>query len=124
MRSPNANPTGTPSPLEKLRVSGTIRGVIISYGILVTALLLARSKGELVTAAPRQVFYMFLTGLVLQVLLVGLRAAAARYERALGFERQLSPLVVFLFELVVDAVTVFLFALATYRGILQYASGL
>jgi hypothetical protein len=98
--------------------------VIISYGIGVMALLLARSKGELVTAAPRQVLYMFLTGLGLQALLLLVRAAVGRYERAQGLEGQLSPLAIFLFELFVDAATVFLFALATYQGILQYASGL
>jgi hypothetical protein len=124
MLSPNTNPAGTPSRYDKLRVSGTIRGVIISYGIGVLALLFARSKGEMITAAPRQVLFMFLTGLGLQGLLLVIRALVARYERAAGLEGQLSPLAVFLFELVVDSVTVFLFALATYRGILQYASGL
>jgi hypothetical protein len=121
---PSTDPSGARSPFENLRVGGTIRGVIISYGIGVMALLLARSKGELLTVAPRQVLYMFLTGLGLQALLVAVRALVARYERATGFQGQLSPLAIYLFELVVDASTVFLFALATYRGILQYASAL
>jgi hypothetical protein len=36
----------------------------------------------------------------------------------------LIAIVAALLALIIDAVTVFLFALATYRGILQYASGL
>lgn len=113
----------THSPYEKLRVSGTIRSAIIAYGIGAMTLLLARSGGsDSVATAPRQLLYMVLGGLGLQVLLLLLRKLTARYKRAAGLEGQLSPLAVFLFELIADGVTVFLFALATYRGISQYAA--
>lgn len=110
------------SPYERLRLSGTIRSAVIAYGIGAFTLLLARDDGP-TAGAPRQVLYMVLTGLGLQALLLVVRTLTARYERAAGLEVQLSPLAVYLFELIADGVTVFLFALATYRGILQYAGG-
>lgn len=109
------------SPYEKLRVGGTIRSAIIAYGIAAFTLLLARGGDGPTASAPRQVLYMVLTGLGLQALLLAVRTLTARYERTAGLEGQLSPLAVYLFELIADGVTVFLFALATYRGILQYA---
>ena len=110
------------SPYEKLRVSGTIRSAIIAYGIGAMTLLLVRSGGgDSVAIAPRQVLHMVLTSLGLQALLLLIRTLTARYERAAGLEGYVSPLAAFLFELIADAVTVFLFALATYRGISQYA---
>jgi len=115
---------GARSPYENLRVSGTIRSAIIAYGVGVMTVLLARGGGDSSAIPPRQVLYMVLTGLGLQALLLVVRALVARYERAAGMEGHLAPLAVFLFELIADSVTVFLFALATYRGILQYASGI
>jgi hypothetical protein len=53
-----------------------------------------------------------------------IRRLTARYERSVGLEGYLSPLVIYIFELIVDAVTVFLFAWATYRGLLAFAHDL
>lgn len=112
------------SPYENLRLSGTIRSAIIAYGIGAFALLVTRSGDGPTAGVPRQVLYMVLTGLGLQALLLVVRTLAARYERSAGLEGQLSPLAVYLFELIADGVTVLLFALATYRGVLQYAGGI
>lgn len=116
----------SPSPYEKLRVSSTVRSAIIAYGIAATTLLLAGSG----SADPDQrspgggLIYYLLTGLALQALLLIVRRLTARYERRAGLEGHLSPFAVYLFELVADGVTVFLFALATFRGFLQYSNAL
>lgn len=108
---------------EQLRISGTIRSAIIAYGIAGTTLLLARSS-DADEHSPKRLLYYLLTGLGLQALLFIVRRLTARYERAVGLEGQLSPFAVYLFELIVDAVTVFLFALATFRGFLQYSNAI
>ena len=113
------------SPYESLRLQGSIRVMIIGYGVAGLSFLLARhGPAEAATPFSRQVLYMLLTGLGLQAILFFVRAFTSRYERAVGLEGYLSPLVLYIFELVVDAVTVFLFAWATYRGLLAFASDL
>jgi hypothetical protein len=117
--------TDNARPYEHLRLQGSIRTVIIGYGVAGLGLLLFR-HGPLpaATPVPRQVLYILLTGLALQALLFMVRTVTARYERATGLEGYLSPLVLYIFELIVDAVTVFLFAWATYRGLLAFANDL
>jgi hypothetical protein len=109
------------SPYESLRLQGSIRVMIIGYGVAGLSLLLFRqgpaaAEGSL----SRSVLYTLLTGLALQALLFIVRTVTARYERALGLDGYFSPLAIYLFELIVDAVTVFLFAWATYRGLLAF----
>lgn len=110
------------SPYESLRLEGSIRAAIIGYGLAGVTLILSRSSGGESASLPRQALYLLITGLGLQALLFVVRALTARYERAAGLEGYLSPLVVYFFELTVDAVTVFLFAWATYRGLLAYTT--
>jgi hypothetical protein len=113
------------SPYEQLRLAGSIRAVIIGYGVGAMTLLLARSGvGEPAQSLPRQIIHTLLAGLGLQALLFVVRAVTSRYERTAGIEGYLSPLAVYIFELVVDGVTVFLFAWATYRGLLAYGTDL
>lgn len=113
------------SPYENLRLSGVFRGAVITYGILATTLILTRSGlGNPEEYSAKQVLFYLLTGLALQALLFIVRTLTARYERAAGLEGRLSPFVVYLFELIVDAVTVLLFALATFRGFLQYSNAI
>ena len=112
------------SPYERLRLQGTIRAAIIGYGVTGLSVLLARGESAGSASLPRHVLYLLATGLALQAALFVLRALTARYERTHGFEGYLSPLVVYIFELVVDSVTVFLFVWATYRGLLAFQSDL
>jgi len=63
-------------------------------------------------------------GVALQAALLLIRMVVTRYERSRGLEGLLSPLAIYLFELLVDAVTVALFAIATFRGIAEVARGL
>src|SRR5262245_9291125 len=113
------------SPYETLLIQGSIRAVLLGYGLAGLSLLLSR-HGPAGAATPmsRQVLYLLLSGLALQGLQLAIRTITARYERAAGLEGYLSPLVIYIFELVVDAVTVFLFAWATYRGLLAFATDL
>ena len=105
----------SPSELEKLRLSGGVRSTIIAYGIGATAYFFPNTTAQ--GAVP-----MLLSGLGLQALLPAARWLATRYERAEGIEGGLSRGVTIIGELVVDAVTVLLFALGTFRAIAQYAS--
>jgi hypothetical protein len=125
MTPQSAKQSRSRSPYESLRLQGSIRVMIIGYGVAGLSLLLARhAPAEAATPFSRQVLYMLLTGLGLQAILFFLRIFTSRYERAVGLEGSLTPLVLYVFELVVDAVTVFLFAWATYRGLLAFASDL
>jgi hypothetical protein len=116
LKASNQNPSR--SPYESLRLQGSVRAAIIGYGVAGLTLLLARGGLAPGVSAPRQVFYMLVAGLALQAVLFVIRRLTAQYERSVGLEGYLSPLVVYIFELIVDAVTVFLFAWATYRGLL------
>jgi hypothetical protein len=113
------------SPYESLRLNGMVRGAVIAYGIAATSLILSGSGvADRAAYSSKRLLTYLLVGLGLQALLFVVRRLTARYERAAGFEGQLSPLAVYLFELIVDAVTVFLFALATFRGFLQYSDAI
>jgi hypothetical protein len=90
---------------EQLRLHGAARTAIIGYGIGAYALFLPQPITK----------QMLLIGIGLQLLVLIARKIAAAYER--------SGLALFVFELVVDAITVLLFALATFRGIHEYVSG-
>jgi hypothetical protein len=119
--TPNT-PTGQ-SPFERLRLQGAVRATVIGYGVAIMTVLLNRGGGE--SESPwSSLFYMVASGLALQGLLYGVRVLARRYERAAGLAPgYLAPLAIYILELAVDAVTVFLFALATFRGILQVTAG-
>lgn len=89
---------------ERLRLHGALRGAIIGYGIGAYALFFPTP------AAPS-----LLVGIGLQVLVLAVRKFLASRDPAEGPPAA----TMFFFELVVDAITVLLFALATFRGIGQ-----
>ena len=97
------------SSYERLRLHGALRGAIIGYGIGAYALFFPTP------AAPS-----LLVGIGLQVLVLAVRRIAA----ARGRDQALPPAAMPVFELVVDGVTVLLFALATFRGITQSLNGI
>jgi hypothetical protein len=111
-----------------MRRHGAIRSAIIAYGLGAFVYFFPRPQpaleGEPVLTPATGVLQMLLTGLVLQMVSLAIRKLVTRYERAHGIEGFLSPLALFIFELAVDAVTVFLFALATFRGISSFSNGL
>ena len=103
-----------------LRISSALRGGIIAYGIAAFALFVPRISPvppDGASSPARDLAYMLGVGLGLQAVLFLVRRLVARHERRSGIEGRLVPQADYIFELIVDAVTVLLFALATFRGI-------
>jgi hypothetical protein len=120
-------PDRAPSRYERLRLHGAVRGAIIAYGIGAYTFFFSQptTPAEQPAASPvAGVTQMLLVGVGLQLLVLVVRKLAPGSGRALDRERNPSPLGVFLFELLVDGVTVLLFALATFRGIAQHLGNL
>ena len=128
MRVAKAEPPGGESPYERMRQHGAIRSALIAYGITAFVYFFPRPQtnadGEPVLMAATGALQILLVGLALQIVSFALRKIVTRYERKHGIEGFLSPLALFIFELVVDAVTVLLFALATFRGLASFDNGL
>jgi hypothetical protein len=111
------------SRYEHLRLQTSIRGAIIGYGIAAYALLVPASPVGALSPFPTfDGKAMLLIGLVLQGMVLTGRALARRYEDAHLLQHEVTPLVVFVLELVADGVTVLLFALATYAPLVQFAA--
>jgi len=112
---------------EKLSVAGTVRGLIIAYGIGAYALI-SRNLG---TGSQRDTvsfgespLNLILIGLCVQVLRWAVMRAVARYEKAHDVEGALSPTLMYGVDLVIDGVTVLLFAVATFRSITGIAASI
>ena len=101
-------------------MASTVRGLIIVYGIGAYALI----SQNLGTAFRRETvsfsespLNLILIGLGIQAVRWAVMRAVARYEKAHDAEGALSPTVMYGVDLVIDGVTVLLFAVATFRGI-------
>jgi hypothetical protein len=94
----------------QLRLSGPTRSALIAYGIAAFAFIVPQSATGSRT--------MLVVGIAVQVLLLAARWLAKRYAA------ELAPTTVSITELIADGVTVLLFALATYQGILGYAAAM
>lgn len=112
---------------EKLSVAGTVRGLIIAYGIGAFALI-SRNLG---TGSQRDTvsfgespLNLILIGLGVQVLRWAVMRAVARYEKTHDVEGVFSPTVMQGVDLVIDGVTVLLIAVATFRGISSVAASI
>jgi hypothetical protein len=128
VRVDKAATTSGESPYERLRRHGALRSALIAYGIAAFVYFFPRphpsADGEPMLVAATGALQMLLVGLALQIVSFAIRKIIMRYERKHGIEGFLSPLALFIFELIVDAVTVLLFALATFRGLASFNSGL
>jgi hypothetical protein len=104
-----------------MRLAGAIRGALIAYGIGAFVYFFPRPhpgmEGEPTVTPSTGVLQAILIGLVLQMVAFAIRKIAARYERSRGLDGVVSLLMLYIFDLAVDAVTVLLFAIATFRGI-------
>ena len=115
------------SPYERLRLHGAVRGAIIAYGIGAVTFYfpLPMASAESPALSPATgALKMLLVGIGLQLLVLVVRRLVAGYGQTVGREGYLPPVAVFLSELLVDGVTVLVFALATFRSIAQYGSGI
>jgi len=114
------------SRIEALRLSGAIRGFIITYGVGLYSFLMGQAGVP--PHAPGQkpggaLLSMVLLAVGLQGTVLALRWGVKRYERSHGPDESIAPVAAFLSELVVDAVTVAIFAIGTFRGLAQMAGG-
>lgn len=113
------------SKASSLSVAGAVRGFIIAYGIGAYALiqqhLLAGSRRETVPFGENPL-NLILIGFGLQAVRWVVLRVVARYERAHELDGALSPTVMYGIDLVIDGVTVLLFAVATFRGITGVAT--
>ena len=94
---------------EKLSVAGTVRGLIIAYGIGAYALIsrnLGTSSQRDTASFGESPLNLILIGLAVQVLRWAVMRAVARYERTHGVEGVLSPTVMYSVDLVIDGVKV------------------
>jgi hypothetical protein len=107
---------------DHLRLQTSVRGAIIGYGILAYAFLVPAPVVAGVAPFQFSARTLLALGVGLQLLVLAGRALARRYETRRGLEEQISPLVVFVLELVADGVTVLLFVLATYGPLVQFAT--
>lgn len=115
------DPTGNwQSSFENERIYGAVRTILITYGVAASSYLFTQSVPE--TSLP--VYGGLLSsrglvvlGLVLQVLMIGVRALIRRHATDADTAAQ----GVFILELIGDGVTVLFFALGTYGAILHVA---
>jgi hypothetical protein len=109
-----------------LRISGIVRGALITYGIAAFSWLFSRAlPAETGANDSGQLFAIQAVGigLALQIALVVVRAFVKRYERAHAMEGQLYPQALFVFELLADGITVLLFAMSTFRAVTMLPAG-
>jgi hypothetical protein len=98
---------------------------LIAYGVAAFTWFFSRTlpaEEEASTAASMLPLIGF--GLLLQLLVLMLRKRVERYERQHGLENQIAPLVMYVVEILLDGVTVLLFALATFSSISRFPAGL
>jgi hypothetical protein len=94
----------------QLRLGGPARSALIAYGIAAFAFIVPQSHSGSRT--------MLIVGIAVQAIVLLVRLFAQRH----GGES--APTAIAIVELIADGVTVFLFALATYMGILGYAAAM
>ncbi len=108
------------SPVQTFDPASVVRGVIIAYGIGAYALIshkLGTTAGSDAGSFGESALYLIVIGLGLQVIRWLVMRAVGRYEKSRGLEGALSPTAAQAIDLLIDGVTVLLFAVATFRGI-------
>ena len=109
---------------EALRLSGAVRGIIITYGVGLYSFLMGQAGAPPPASGQKPgggFLSMILLAVGLQGAVLALRWGVKRYERSHGPDESMAPVATLLSELVVDAVTVAVFAIGTFRGLAQMA---
>jgi hypothetical protein len=102
-----------------LRLHSFLRTLLITYGVAFFSWWFSRTLPSDESSrdwSPGSV-YMIAVGLGLQLLMLTVKWIVTRYERDRGMEGMLSPSAVAVVQLLIDGVTVLLFAIATFRSI-------
>jgi len=116
-----------PSVFESLRATDAIRGVLITAIVGVVGYFAVRpapESGQGGFALTRYGWLMLLIGVALQLVIIFGRPLMVRFERARDMEGQISPIVIYVLQLLADGVTVLLFALAVFGGLSRVESSL
>jgi hypothetical protein len=112
------------SKASSLSIAGTVRGFIVAYGIGAYALiqhLVAGARREIIPFGENPL-NLILIGFGLQAVRWVVLRAVGRYEKTHELEGALAPTVMVGIDLIIDGVTVLLFALATFRSITDVAT--
>ena len=100
------------------RPYGYFRGLLIGYGVAFFSWYFSRSLPTPAEGAwTRGSVTMIAIGLALQLFMLLVKWWVGRYERTYGMQGMLKPAAVELVQLLIDGVTVLLFAVATFRSI-------
>jgi hypothetical protein len=99
-------------------MGNTLRGALIAYGVAFFSWWFARTlPADPANAGSPGDLYLIALGLVLQLTGWTVKWLVGRYEREHGMTGMLTPTVVGMVQLLIDGVTVSLFAIATFRSI-------
>ena len=110
-------------PERTLRLSGLARSTLIGYGVAVFTWLFSRQMpADADHASSGSAGGMLAAGLGVQLVLFLIQRWAAHYDRNHGPDDAISPVVMYSCEILLDGVTVLLFAIATFSGIAQFTS--
>jgi hypothetical protein len=109
-----------------LRAQDLARGVLIAVISLVAGywILVPPEEGTAQARMSPGSIRLVLIGIALQVVVIGGNWLVRRYERANGLEGQLAPEARHILQLLADGVSVLLFALAVFGGIVGAASSI
>jgi hypothetical protein len=106
-----------------VRLHSSFRGVLIGYGVAFFSWFFNRTLPEDETSRDWSAGsgYMIGIGLALQLLMLLVKWLVGRYERDHGMEGMLQPQAVAIVQLLIDGITVLLFAIGTFRSIALFA---
>src|ERR1700741_3104026 len=110
-----------------LRGSDALRGVVITFiaGFVgYFPRLPAPEPGQSGFVITHAGMLMLLTGIALQLSIIFGRPLVARFERLQGMEGQISPMAIYVLQLLADGLTVLLFALAVFGGITRFENSI
>jgi hypothetical protein len=97
--------------------ANALRGALIAYGVAFCSWWFGRTLPEDSSAASSDNLYLIAVGIGVQLAAWIAKWFAARYEREHGMSGMLTPVVASIVQLIIDGVTVMLFAIATFRSI-------
>ena len=105
------------------RLHGSFRGILIAYGVAFFSWYFNRALPQDSSTSDSSAGggFMIGIGLALQVLMLAVKWLVGRYERDHGMEGMLQPQAIAIVQLLIDGVTVLLFAIGTFRSIAVFA---
>jgi hypothetical protein len=105
-------------------LANALRGALIAYGVAFFSWWFGRTLPEDSSVASSDNLYLIACGVGVQLTAWIAKWLTARYEREHGMSGMLTPAVASVVQLIIDGVTVMLFAIATFRSIALVASSI